>query len=46
VNTLVVDDEVIIRWFIERILSKRGHSIVCAESVDAARLILDGQGRC
>ncbi len=39
-NTLVVDDERLVRWFFERALKKWGHSVVTAESVEEADILL------
>jgi DNA-binding NtrC family response regulator len=41
VKTLVVDDEVLVRVSIERLLKKWDHMIIKAESVSAARLALE-----
>ncbi len=41
INTLVVEDEVLVRWALERVLRKWGHSIHSVESVDEARRRLD-----
>jgi DNA-binding NtrC family response regulator len=39
-NTLIVDDERLVRWFFERTLKKWGHSVVTAESVKEADTVL------
>lgn len=40
-KTLVVDDEMLVRYSIERILRKWGHSTINAENVSTARLALE-----
>ena len=40
-NILVVDDEQLVRWFLERALKKWGHEVVSAPSSQDALALLD-----
>lgn len=40
---LVVDDEQLVRWFLERALKKWGHDVTLASNIkDASKIIVDG----
>ena len=41
---LVVDDEQLVRWFLERALKKWGHKVVTASNVRDARKYIDDGG--
>ncbi|MEJ2324372.1 MAG: response regulator [Nitrospirota bacterium] len=41
---LVVDDEQLVRWFLERALKKWGHDVVTASNVDEALGMINGRG--
>ena len=40
-NTLVVDDELLVRWFFQRSLRKWGHSVFTATGMSEAHTLLD-----
>jgi DNA-binding NtrC family response regulator len=40
---LVVDDEQLVRWFLERALRKNGHEVVTAENVEEALVKLSSE---
>lgn len=42
-NILIVDDEVLVRWFFKRSLGKWGHTVVTAENVPEAQALTDQQ---
>ncbi len=41
---LVVDDEQLVRWFLERALTKWGHRVITASNVSEARKSINGSG--
>ena len=41
-KVLVVDDEQLVRWFLERALKKWGHEVISAPSSQEALALLDG----
>jgi DNA-binding NtrC family response regulator len=43
-NVLVVDDEQLVRWFLERALKKWGHEVTTASSSQDALELLKGNG--
>ncbi len=40
-NTLVVDDEMLVRWYFQRSLQKLGHSVVTATRMSEAQTLLN-----
>jgi DNA-binding NtrC family response regulator len=42
-KVLVVDDEQLVRWFLERALKKSGHSVISASNIADASAILESE---